>query len=214
MTFNPNDHIRKLSGKDYLEVKWRLVWLRTDHPDAVILTELVEHRPTDGMAVFKAQVLIPEGGSATGWGSETVKDFRDYLEKAETKAIGRALGALGYGTQFTTDFDEGDRIVDSPVERPQPAPKATRSQTQRPHGPDIPAHVQRVRDLLGDFLAVAGKSRTEELCKGLMSEYPHSAVDGRFSASQLTPRDAAEIEEIILTANLIASPAIPGDEAP
>src|SRR3546814_7260726 len=44
---------------------------------------------------------------ATGYGSETPKDFGDYIEKAETKAIGRALGALGFGTQFTDDFDEG-----------------------------------------------------------------------------------------------------------
>ena len=38
-----------------------------------------------------------------------------------SKALGRALAALGFGTQFTEDFDfaEGDpaRVVDSPVDR-------------------------------------------------------------------------------------------------
>ena len=38
-------------------------------------------------------------------------------EKAETKAVGRALAMLGYGTQFAPELDEGERIVDSPVER-------------------------------------------------------------------------------------------------
>ena len=94
----------KIDGRDYLEVKWRLLWLRTEHPDAAIHTELVKHE--DGFALFKADVFIPGGhGSATGWGSESVDDFADYIEAAETKALGRALAALGYGTQFCQDFD-------------------------------------------------------------------------------------------------------------
>ena len=31
--FNPNEHMMKLKGKDYLQVMWRLVWFREDHPD-------------------------------------------------------------------------------------------------------------------------------------------------------------------------------------
>ncbi|MER3421308.1 MAG: hypothetical protein C4290_12660 [Chloroflexota bacterium] len=119
--FDPTRYLRKLGKGDYLEVKWRLLWLRTEHPDAMIETELVHWEKDPPMAVFKAKVSIPGGGSATGWGQEELKDFGDYLEKAETKALGRALAALGYGTQFTEDFDftEGDpnRVVDSPVDR-------------------------------------------------------------------------------------------------
>jgi hypothetical protein len=119
--FDPTRYLRKLGKGDYLEVKWRLLWLRTEHPDAAIETELVHWEKDPPMAVFKAKVTIPGGGSATGWGQEELKDFGDYLEKAETKALGRALAALGYGTQFTEDFDfaEGDpgRVVDSPVDR-------------------------------------------------------------------------------------------------
>ncbi len=119
-SFDPGRYLRKLGSGEYLEVKWRLLWLRTEHPEAVISTELVEHR--DGFALFRAQVTIPGSGSATGWGSETSQDFSDYIEKAETKALGRALAALGYGTQFCHDFDMGpdqlggERVVDSPVE--------------------------------------------------------------------------------------------------
>ncbi|MBX6753519.1 MAG: hypothetical protein IRY86_04770 [Thermorudis peleae] len=116
--FDPSKYLTKVGGGDYLEVKWRLLWFRTEHPDGEIDTELVEHR--DGVAVFRARVTIPGGGSATGWGSETADDFQDYLEKAETKALGRALAALGYGTQFCPDFEFGAaerRVVDSPVGR-------------------------------------------------------------------------------------------------
>ncbi len=114
--FDPARHLTLVSGKEYLEVKWRLVWLRNEHPNAMIETELVSHH--DNEAVFRALVSIPDGGSATGWGSEDARGFGDYLEKAETKAIGRALAALGFGTQFCTDFDFGaanGRVVDSPV---------------------------------------------------------------------------------------------------
>lgn len=122
--FEPAKYLVNLNGRgEYLEVKWRLVWLRAEHPEAHIETELV--RLQDNEAVFKARVSIPDGGSATGWGSESVGDFRDFVEKAETKAIGRALAALGYGTQFCQDheFGQGDpagrggqmRIVDAPV---------------------------------------------------------------------------------------------------
>jgi hypothetical protein len=115
--FEPSRYLTKVGGADYLEVKWRLVWLRETHPDAAIETELVSH---DGsFAVFRAKVTIPGGGAATGWGSEGIDDFRDYIEKAETKALGRALAALGFGTQFCPDFDFGaaaGRVVDTPID--------------------------------------------------------------------------------------------------
>lgn len=112
--FRASRYLTKLDGKDYLEVKWRLLWLRTEHPDAVIATELAKHE--GGMALFKAKITLLSGGEATGWGSETITDFGDYIEKAETKALGRACAALGYGTQFCSDFDFHDKPVDAPVE--------------------------------------------------------------------------------------------------
>lgn len=116
VSFEPARFLSRVNGADYLEVKWRLVWLRDRHPDASIETDLISH--VDNVAVFRAQVTIPGGGSATGWGTESAGDFRDYVEKAETKAVGRALAALGFGTQFCPDFEFGaaaGRIVDSPV---------------------------------------------------------------------------------------------------
>lgn len=124
--FNPSDYLTKLKGKEYLEVKWRLVWFREDHPSGSIETDIVEL--TDNLCVIKARVEIPDGGRTTGYGSETPNDFKDYIEKAETKAIGRALAAMGYGTQFAPELDEGERVADAPVQRqnaPQPQNKPT-----------------------------------------------------------------------------------------
>jgi len=134
VAFEPAKYLSRVSGADYLEVKWRLVWLRDRHPDASIETTLVSHE--DNIAVFRASVAIPGGGSSTGWGSESAGDFRDYLEKAETKAIGRALAALGFGTQFCPDHEFGaatGRIVDAPVKVSRfPQNRATNDR-----GPDV-----------------------------------------------------------------------------
>ena len=131
MTFNPSDHlipIRKNGPPDYLPVAWRLVWLRDQHPAALIETQHIELDLERNHAIFRATVTIPDGGTATGYGSETARDFGDFIEKAETKAIGRALAALGFGTQFTGDeLAEGERIVDSPVQRSVPRSQPARA---------------------------------------------------------------------------------------
>ena len=115
--FNANEHMMKLKGKDYLQVAWRLVWFREDHPDWSINADCLEQDQEH--AIFKA-VICDENGiqKSSGHGSESKRDFGDFLEKAETKAIGRALAMLGYGTQFAgPELDEGERIVDSPIKR-------------------------------------------------------------------------------------------------
>jgi len=106
-----------LRGKDYLEVKYRLVWFREDHPDWSIETNFL--LSTDQSALAKATVRDEDGRViATSHKSEKLSDFPDFMEKAETGAIGRALALIGYGTQFCADeLDEGDRIVDAPVSR-------------------------------------------------------------------------------------------------
>ncbi|HEU5374410.1 MAG TPA: hypothetical protein VFV38_03140 [Ktedonobacteraceae bacterium] len=105
-------------------MQWRLVWFRSLCPDGTIETEIVHldlDRETEeeayqwnsetrrsekmikrapGFAVFRAIVKDGRGGMAMGTKSEKAASFGDFIEKAETGAIGRALAALGYGTQF------------------------------------------------------------------------------------------------------------------
>ncbi|GBD19451.1 hypothetical protein HRbin27_01957 [bacterium HR27] len=107
MTFEPRKHLLKTrGGRDHLEARWRIVWLRRHHPDARVITELIQLDREQGFALFRAVVEIPGGGSATGWGSESAADFSDYIEKAETKALSRALRALGYGTESALEEEE------------------------------------------------------------------------------------------------------------
>lgn len=104
-----------MRGKDYLQVAHRLVWMREEHPDWSIETEFLVINEKE--AVAKATVRNESGRVlATSHKSETMKDFpAGHGEKAETGAIGRALALCGYGTQFAPEFDEAERVVDSPV---------------------------------------------------------------------------------------------------
>ena len=149
MKFNPNEHLMQIKSKagsnDYLPVQWRLVWFREACPDGTIETEMIHldlDRETEeeafqwnnetrrsekvtkrapGIAIFRATVRDGRGGVATGTKCEKAASFGDFLEKAETGAIGRALAALRYGTQFAPEMNEEHRIVDAPVQRPERA---------------------------------------------------------------------------------------------
>ncbi len=133
--FNPGDHLQRIQGKDYLPVRWRLVWFhQVTGPRAGYITVELEHDRQAGFAKFftiawdgsdehwrhiniRGVEVDVCGRLATGEGSETRADFGDYYEKAATKSLGRALAGLSFGTQFAPEFDERNRVVDSPVER-------------------------------------------------------------------------------------------------
>jgi hypothetical protein len=124
--FNPNEHMMDLKGKKYLQVMWRLVWFREEKPLWSIDTKL--EQLTENHAVFSAKIYDENGvQKSAGYGSESVKDFHDFIEKAETKAVGRALAMLGYGTQYAPEMEEGERIVDSPVAFKPAIPKKKES---------------------------------------------------------------------------------------
>lgn len=111
--------LMNLKGKDYLQVCWRVVWFREEHPDWSIETEYVYQNDQSALA---KSIIRNETGRiiATAHKEESLKDFpAGYREKAETSATGRALALIGYGAQYEPDFDEGSRIVDSPIEDPK-----------------------------------------------------------------------------------------------
>jgi hypothetical protein len=135
--FDPNDHLMQIERfdkrtqrkvyADYLTVQNRLLWFIRDQRALtvaglaklpyVVETELVELDREAGWAHFQTSVRDVLGNMVTMYGSESIKDFPDYAEKASTKSLGRALLALGYGTAFAPEMDEADRVVDAPVER-------------------------------------------------------------------------------------------------
>lgn len=111
--------LMKLKGKDYMMVAHRIVWFNEEAASFDMQSEYLVL--TEERAVIKAVVrLYDKDGKllkqGIGTKSETKKDFPDFIEKAETGAIGRAITMMGFGTAYAlADLDEGQRIIDSPI---------------------------------------------------------------------------------------------------
>lgn len=130
-------------GKPYLQVAHRLVWFREEKQTWGIITKPLSIDETQ--ATFMAQITDDTGRIiATGTKQETKTGFADFIEKAETGSIGRALALCGYGTQFAPELDEESRIVDSPME---PAKKP----------------VSRVAEIMGTAKAEVEKASPSQL---------------------------------------------------
>jgi hypothetical protein len=146
--------IRVRGGAEYLPVQARVHWYRTLNPLGRIETEMLFFEPNAQIAVFRASVYNGDGQLlATATKMETAKGFADYLEKAETGAIGRALALAGYGTQFAPELLETDggpptepsQMVDS-GRRPVQSSQMQRAKmpTQRPAAQPVrPAAAQQ-----------------------------------------------------------------------
>ena len=136
-----------LKGKPYLQVPHRVVWFCEEKPDWSIETSIEEKN--ENYCVIVASIKNESGRILrTARKREDRQHFADFMEKAETGAIGRALALLGYGTQFASELEEGHRIVDSPVQpkqsqqspRPTQTAKAARPNNYAPGAMDYQSY--------------------------------------------------------------------------
>lgn len=211
--FNPNEHLMQIKSRngaaDYLPVQWRLVWFRSLCPNGSIETEIVhldldreteeegfawnqetrrsekvvKHAP--GFAVFRAIVKDGRGGVAIGTKSEKAASFGDFIEKAETGSIGRALAALGYGTQFTGDeFDERHRIVDAPVDRE--SSDAPEEETREPRAAPVASGKSAAREAREEPpLSTAQQwSSIRNLCRSIGKDVPAGEGTMQYQAAK------------------------------
>lgn len=104
----------KIRGKEYMEVKDRVMVFRKNHPSWAIITEIVENNESTGSVIFKAHIEDEEGRVR---GTGHAHEFRDdkssmvnktsHLENCETSAIGRAMASLGIGVESSyASYDE------------------------------------------------------------------------------------------------------------
>ena len=86
-------------GRAYLPVDERIYWFRYDHPNWTISTEIEYIAPDANFVIIRAALLDEQGRVyATAHKGRSIDEGSDFIEKAETAAIGRALSLLGYST--------------------------------------------------------------------------------------------------------------------
>ena len=125
MATKANSQLMDIKGKAYLKVPGRVQMFRDDHPLGVITTELVHLEPR---VIVRASILSADGTLiASGYGTAPMigkgeSTWREKeIEKAETAAVGRALGFAGYGTLAAFDDDDRDNLADAPIDPPHRA---------------------------------------------------------------------------------------------
>lgn len=192
--FDPKKHLIKVQGgRLYLPVAARLIWFRSEHPDWGIETEIAYFDPERKFAVFRAKIYDANRQlMAVGTKMEDVRGFFDYVEKAETGAVGRALALCGYGTQFAPEFDEtpGRRLSDG-------FPTSDNGQGGEVETPHSRAHLQDH----GDSLPVGVQVHSAMPVDG--AEVTHSPVSISASA---TDHQRSHTESQVLECKMCSKP--------
>ena len=121
----------KLQGKDYVQVAERIKYFRETVKDGRIETE-VNFNPEHTRAVFIAKIYVGDKLISTAHSLKNIaKEFE--LEKAETRAIGRALGIYGIGIDCgVSTYDEVREAIgtDSNEENYDKATEAQKKQAR------------------------------------------------------------------------------------
>jgi len=124
--FDPSGYIRtvkytnsktgEVTERKILDTAPRLAWFRSDYPIESgwqILTEMIGG--IDQGALVKATIVSPTGVTVAMAYRQVLKTaFANYIEKAETQAIGRALERCGYGCAYALSLEpeEGEGEAD------------------------------------------------------------------------------------------------------
>lgn len=217
--FDPRAFVKKIqvggrnSGTtaDYLEVKCRLLWVRAEHPDAHMESRLA--RLDGDLVVMSAKVCLSNGAEAMGHGSCRASEA-DAVEKAETAALGRALAALGYGTQFA--LYEESRVVDAPAERREAAGGVPRE--VMPADPRVVATWFRKRVLAMPAMEhdeVQVRTAAEALATALHEAglstrqrgWLYLSLTGKASGAEMDPRQLALLAQMVDRAEVLRAVA-------
>jgi hypothetical protein len=110
----------KIRGKEYMEVKDRVMVFRKNHPSWALITEIIENNEATGSVIFKV-IIEDENGRIRGTGhahefkedKTSMVNKTSHLENCETSAIGRALASLGIGIESSyATYDEVKIAID------------------------------------------------------------------------------------------------------
>ncbi len=148
--FEPKDYLRKEVTEDgisfYLDTKYRLLWFRMKYPEGKLVK--IPKALNKEYATFEVRVYTDKNDAednflANGFASRHKDDGNEkfglnFVESAETAALGRALKDAGFGTQFCDialpndqtvvdagvhiSFDLGNDGITTPIEENEAGP--------------------------------------------------------------------------------------------
>lgn len=136
--FNWKKYVIKVQGgREYLTAAARLRWFRDEHPDWSISTEIFS---IDANGVLIKATVTDDMGFVIATGFKQVfknKDAENYISKAETGAVNRALTFCGYGLPAEEEMSE-DLSMAQPQSQPQDTRYRSHADPNQPSRPTRP----------------------------------------------------------------------------
>ena len=196
-SFNPKSHLRKIESENgtsyYLDTKYRIVWFRNVFPFGKvhkILKELTEDSATFEVRVYVDRNDSSENFIANGFATrrkdETNAEFgMNFIESAETAALGRALKDAGFGTQSCgmdiEDLESDPQMVDAGV--PVSANKSDSDKSEKATIPSTKASAKKEENNSESKVVEEPKCvkltkdmEVEELVKQMSADYAEKIV--------------------------------------
>jgi hypothetical protein len=163
-----NSQLIELSGKAYLKVPGRIEKFREAHPQGVITTDLISTEPR---IIIRASIHGNDGTLiATGYGTAPMQGMSSWkgreIEKAETAAVGRALGFAGYGTLAAFADDDRDNLADAPIDPPRQAEPPAPNGWTREQANSLGLEAKRLNVSTDELLSLLNVARLSEYAPG------------------------------------------------
>lgn len=178
----------KIQGKDYVEVKERIIYLSEKYPMSYSITTKVRYYAAEKMWVVKA-ILKVNDQTFTGHAQEIIGDGyinkTSALENAETSAVGRACAMAGIGV--IGSFASADEIVKSQNRHAYLDVKEAAKKTDTNNSKDSEKYLKNT------FLAELEK-------RGMLAEFNAKTSEyknGKFSAWNTAIDKIAALEAIV-----------------
>ena len=179
-----------LKGKDYLQVAYRILWLKEEHPDWVIKTQILKFELD--YCVIKATIEDNDGRTISEAHQMTTKqEFPKFLAKCETSAIGRAIGMAGFGTLHAQELvDDEEDLSDSPMQAKKPPFIPQPQKTYNPNAlPPMP---------IGEYICSFGKYKSmpiKSIAKKELENYVDYIQQGLIDSGKKPTAPVAEFLE-------------------
>lgn len=178
----------KIQGKDYVEVKERIIYLSEKYPMSYSITTKVRYYAAEKMWVVKA-ILKVNDQTFTGHAQEIIGDGyinkTSALENAETSAVGRACAMAGIGV--IGSIASADKIVKSQNRHAYLDVKEAAKKTDTNNSKDSEKYLKNT------FLAELEK-------RGMLAEFNAKTSEyknGKFSAWNTAIDKIAALEAIV-----------------
>lgn len=205
--FEPKDYLRKEVSEDgvsfYLDTKYRLLWFRLKYDNGKIVK--IPKALNKEYATFEVRIYADKNDAednflANGFASRYKDDSNEkfglnFVESAETAALGRALKDAGFGTQFCDialpndqtivdagvhiSFDLGNEEITTPVEENENGTTAsgtTTSDSNEEENVNASVPAATTTEPVEEKIELSKDMPIEELVKKMTLDYAKSIV--------------------------------------